>query len=165
MSAKESTRQQLSKWCVVSGIWLLAWISATGCAFRRSATFLPSEEVRQIRVSQNIAGRHLSDVSVLKDPARTAELHAFLAEHADGWKPIWTTPWAGEYSILLESDDSYQSIFVLGNAIQTHSEGTPIQRELSPESRQRLLALLGLSPELPAESLHEATLASHSSNE
>ncbi len=150
---------------IVVAICLIVSASFTGCAMRRSATFLPADQVRQIRVSQNVDGRQIGDVSVLDDPARITQVHAFLQSHQAGWKPIWHTPWAGEYSVLLETDDSWQSIFVIDDALQTNSDGAPIQRKLSPESHQELLALLGLQPNALSESQGAATLASHSEGE
>jgi hypothetical protein len=132
---------------------------------RRSATFLPSEEVQRIRVSQNVGGRQIGDVCVLEDPGRIAQLHAFLEEHEDGWEPIWGTPRSGDYSILMESGDTWQSIFIVRNAIQTNSDGVPVERELSAESHQQLLALLGIESPNSPEGLGTATLASHSEGE
>jgi hypothetical protein len=142
-------------------ICLIVSTSFTGCAMRRSATFLPADQVRQIRVSRNIDGRQIGEVSVLDDPARITQVHAFLQAHQQGWEPIWHTPWAGEYSVLLETDDSWQSIFVVDDALQTNSDGAPIQRKLSPEAHQELLALLGLQPDAPSKGQGAATLASH----
>ncbi len=150
---------------IVVAICLIVSTNFTGCAMRRSATFLPADEVRQIRVSRNVDGRQIGDVSVLDDPARITQVHAFLQAHQEGWEPIWHTPWAGEYSVLLETDDSWQSVFVVEDALQTNSDGAPIQRKLSPESHQELLALLGLQPNALSESQGAATLASHSEGE
>lgn len=162
MSPKGSRRHRILRRCVVWAVLFIAWPLTTGCALRRSATFLPSEQVQRIRVSQNVGGRQVSDVCVLEDPGQIAQLHAFLEEHEDGWEPIWDTPWAGDYSILLEADDTWQSIFLVENAIQTNSDGAPVQRKLSPESYQRLLNLLGVEPNNTPEGQETATLASHS---
>lgn len=155
-------RHRVLRYCLIWVILFIAWPLTTGCAFRRSATFLPSEQVQRIRVSQNVAGRQVSDVCVLEDPGRIAQLHAFLKEHEDGWEPIWDTPWAGDYSILLEAGDTWQSIFLVDGAIQTNSDGVPVQRKLSPDSHERLLNLLGIKSSGPIEDQGTATLASHS---
>lgn len=150
---------------MVVAMLFIASVTSSGCALRRSATFLPASEVRRIRVSQSVNGRQVSDARLLDDPEQIAQLYAFLDEHEEGWEPLWDTPWAGDYSIHLETDDSWQSIFVVDNTMQTNSGGVPIKRKLSPESHQRLIALLGLEPGRSSQNRTEATLASHSGSD
>ncbi len=140
---------------------LLAGTVSSGCAMRRSATFLPVDEVQRIRVSQNVDGRQVGDVCVVDDPAQIAQIYAFLKTHEKGWEPLWGTPSAGDYSILLEADDAWQSIFIAANSLQTHSGGAPVIRKLSPESHRELLALLGIEPQASSGSSTAVLPASH----
>ena len=141
---------------------LFAGAVSSGCAMRRSATFLPVDQVQRIRVSQNVEGRQVGDVCVVDDPAQIAQIYTFLKTHEKGWEPLWSTPSAGDYSILLETDDAWQSIFVAENAMQTHSGGAPVKRNLSPESHRELLVLLGIESPGSSGSSTAVRSASHS---
>lgn len=140
---------------------LLAAAVCSGCALRRSASFLPVDQVECIRVSRNVGGRQVSDVCVVDDPARIAQVYEFLKRHEKGWEPMWDTPRGGDYSILLETGGQWQSIFIVADMMQTNSGGAPVKRKLSAESQQELLALLGLQPQTVSENNAPVRPASH----
>ncbi|MHB8900225.1 MAG: hypothetical protein ACYC6Y_15860 [Thermoguttaceae bacterium] len=142
MGVDRTPRVLLDRRLLAAMAVFLAGTALPGCALRRSAVFLPAGEVQRIRVSAAADGRPMAEARVVEDPARVAQVCDFLKKHEEGWEPIWHTPWAGDYSIVLETDHSWQSIYLKEDAIQTNSQGAPVERKLSPASQQELLALL-----------------------
>ena len=120
----------------------LAGTALPGCALRRSASFLPAGEVQRIRVSAASTEGRLAEARVVEDPARIAQVCDFLRETRGGMGADLAHAAGG--GLLDRAGDRPLVAVDLPDedAIQTHSQGAPVKRKLSPASQQELLALL-----------------------